>query len=277
LTAGTHTVEIRFTNDYDEGPSCDRNLALDRVSLNSEATGGDAPDPLLFYDGFEREADDFRPPWGWVGLAQADRLTTSTTVARKGTHSAEFTVNDDDVYPLTPTGNPRAQLNSGRIFCEGDERWIGSSVYLPPDFPNLTDGGWLIVGSYGFAPPYEGGAPGSLVVRAPYDELMLTRDESYNRDEIWRTPLRKGKWMDFVFHVKFSRDPNVGFVELWVNGHRQTFSNGRDRLYYATLKKDSTGCGELILTSYRNKGMFEWATLYQDEAKVGTSYQAVAP
>ena len=31
-------------------------------------------------------------------------------------------------------------------------------------------------------------------------------------------PIRRGEWVDYVLHVKFSRNATVGFVEAWENG-----------------------------------------------------------
>ena len=33
-------------------------------------------------------------------------------------------------------------------------------------------------------------------------------------------PLQKGRWYDFVLHVKWSASASVGFVEMWINGNR---------------------------------------------------------
>ena len=31
-------------------------------------------------------------------------------------------------------------------------------------------------------------------------------------------PVRRGQWVDYVLHVKFSRNAGSGFVEAWENG-----------------------------------------------------------
>ncbi len=91
-------------------------------------------------------------------------------------------------------------------------------------------------------------------------------------------PTQRGQWQDVVAHVKFSKSSSVGFVELWVNGQPVTLSNGSTRQYMNTINQDASGCGGWLPTLYDgSKGYWGWLTLYYDEAKVGTSYAAVAP
>src|SRR5215208_1699664 len=52
--------------------------------------------PLAFSDTFDRKADNFIPPWSRLVRAAPDRITTSSTHIRKGTHSAMLTVLDSD-------------------------------------------------------------------------------------------------------------------------------------------------------------------------------------
>ena len=91
-------------------------------------------------------------------------------------------------------------------------------------------------------------------------------------------PLVRGRWVNFVAHVNWSKDPRAGFVELWVDGARQTFSGGQQRLSTQTVMSDQNNGVKTIPTNYRGKGVVPGAvTLYHDEVKVGTSYGAVAP
>jgi MYXO-CTERM domain-containing protein len=47
------------------------------------------------------------------------------------------------------------------------------------------------------------------------EELRLTLTDSVTP---WSARLVRGAWQDFIFRVKWSSDPSVGFVELWHNG-----------------------------------------------------------
>jgi hypothetical protein len=48
---------------------------------------------------------------------------------------------------------------------------------------------------------------------------FLVRQNPFQDGSIlWSTPLVRGAWNDFTWHVKWSSDPNQGFVELYYNG-----------------------------------------------------------
>jgi hypothetical protein len=281
LPAGMHTVEIHYPNDHYVDPSCDRNLMVDTVSLVPESASG----ALRFADGFNREADIFVHRWDAVIWAAGNRISTSTNYVRAGSHSARFTVLDGDTAPLTPNENPRAQLNKVALFCEGDERWIGWSMYFPNNFAHLPPYGWVNVGSLGKAPPYNEDAPFSINVDGGSaeiaDRIYISRDSSYGKHQygqrvIWTQRIRRGIWYDWIFHVNFSRKGDKGSVEIWKNGHKQKLSNGRTKLFYRTLKRETNPrCGNLQVANYRKKGMLDRLTMYHDEIKVGTSRAAV--
>jgi hypothetical protein len=243
-----------------------------------DAGGG----PLIFSDTFDRDADTFVPPWAQVSEQAPDRITTDSSVARKGTHSVKFTVAGTD----NPSGfGVRADLagpsTGPAALCEGDERYIGWSILFPSDFTSqLSQNGWVAVAEDGFGSPYgypslnfafDGGPNGGRFV-------LDSRTGGLNNPQaIWSVNPTYGQWMDVVTHVKFSTDPSVGYVELWINGVRQTFSNGSQRYYQNTLLPGADTCGRIQHQNYRDPAMSGTVTLYQDEIKMGTSYAAVAP
>jgi len=49
-------------------------------------------------------------------------------------------------------------------------------------------------------------------------EQMRLRVGGETGQVLWTAPLARGNWHDFVFHVKWSTDPNSGFVELYYDG-----------------------------------------------------------
>jgi hypothetical protein len=107
--------------------------------------------------------------------------------------------------------------------------------------------------------------------------IELRRDDVYNYDRVWSEPLVRNRWIDFTVRVKWSKDPSVGFVELWADGRRQTFSDGRSRLAMATIQDDQDVV-ESIATNYRKLNMIkEPVTILHDAVKIGTSYAAVQP
>ena len=280
--SGQHTLTVAFTNDY-ANRSCDRNLRVDKASLSgataSDGTGTTTPtQPPLFSDNFDRETDAFVPSWSNSNACAADRLTTDAGVTRKGSHSLKLRVLDSDVSPCTYTENPRAQVEKTGLFADGSERWVGHSTFFPSDFPTIGSSHWFIFSSYGFRSPYNGSAPGKFRVKSgTSDVIEYARDERYNHDALWESKIIKGQWTDLAVHIKFSTSESAGFVEIYKNGAKQTLKDGSTRKYYATLKPSQTGSGSWNLSQYRSKGAVSSATIYHDEVKVGTSYEAVAP
>src|SRR5262249_1507287 len=61
----------------------------------------------------------------------------------------KMTVNDQDVAPVTPTENPRAQALSPDMINQGQEFWLASKFLLPPDFPATVPGWMAIISVYG--------------------------------------------------------------------------------------------------------------------------------
>jgi len=57
--------------------------------------------------------------------------------------------------------------------------------------------------------------------------------------ELWKMPLNINAWNRFVLHLKISHDAAVGFIEFWVNGTKQTLSNGQQLFHGRTLDADN--------------------------------------
>src|ERR1700727_1741465 len=82
--------------------------------------------------------------------AWTDQSATSTRVQRVSNPSngfgtaLRFQAYNGDVFPLTPTSNPRAQLVTYLPVSVGGQFWESFEVYLPTNFPvGETHHGWL--------------------------------------------------------------------------------------------------------------------------------------
>jgi hypothetical protein len=208
-----------------------------------------------------------------VQAASEDRIAI-TSFARKGRYAARLTTHDGD---LQGGSNPRAQLMSRSQHFPGQEHYIGWSTYFPPDFPAIRGDDAFFVFFEFHGKPYSGSPPLGLSVGGD-GRMDLRRGEQYGYDRLWTMPLPRGRWIDFVAHVKWSKDQNEGFVELWVDGVPQLLKNGQRRMYTQTVMSDQNEGLKTIPTNYRRQGIIAGAvTLYHDEVKVGTSYDSVAP
>ncbi|HXV05798.1 MAG TPA: polysaccharide lyase [Solirubrobacterales bacterium] len=239
-----------------------------------------APTPALWSGDFE--AGNLSQ-WS-LNQSCSEGVTVVNSPVRSGQYAAKFTVTDtstSEYCPLVPTSSPRAQLVGPQMFTEGSDDYIGFSTFFPADFPTISSGWMQVAEIYG--PPF-GGSP-SIGIDVVGNRLALQRDPTHNWDTIWTSPTEISKgtaWEDIVLHVKFSTDPSVGFVELWLNGAQQTFKNGARRIYYDTLVPgvnwDGSSPNRVYLNQYRSSSPPRGAvTLYHDAARVGTSYASVAP
>jgi hypothetical protein len=212
--------------------------------------------------------------WDDVIRAAPNRLSVVRSPMRQGGYAAKFSVADSDVAPATPTDDPRAQLNSPFLSRAGDDQYFGWSTLFPANFPDVPRSGFFVFFQW-HGPPWHGSP--RLGFNVAGGRIFFGRDRQYGYDKPWSTRLVRGRWHDFVLHVKWSKDPRVGFVELWFHGHRQRFRNGAARLYMATLKDDQRAV-ETIATNYRERGMVRGTvTIYQDAVRAGRSFSEVSP
>jgi hypothetical protein len=206
---------------------------------------------------------------------------TEVADPRGGSEPAlQMTVADTDVYPLTPTENPRAQLLSPAIIDPGEEIWWSARFYLPEDFPSWVPG-WLTVMQGPYGQPFNGTPPFHLEVNG--NELRWQRNSTYGWDVPWRMPVERGRWIEIVLHQRFASD---GFVEMWVDGKQATFFGGgtynpngvasAQRLEMKTRDaSNNSGPNFNVIQSYRKVGMFNSVTLLHGPMLIGTSRAAV--
>jgi MYXO-CTERM domain-containing protein len=140
----------------------------------------------------------------------ADRLQVVASPVTQGRYALMATVKQGD-DPINSSGNRNELYYQGKE-KEGSEYYYRWQVLFPADYPSVKT--WQV-----FTQWHHTGCCGSPPVEffVYGEELRLTLTDSVTP---WSTKLVRGQWQDFVFHVKWSSDPAVGFVELWHNGQR---------------------------------------------------------
>jgi len=204
-----------------------------------------------------------------------DPLGSGETVLR-------MTVDDDDVAPLTPTDDPRAQAQSPSLIDQGDEFWLRTEFLIPQGFPARVPGWLSLVSVYG--PPYGGASPWRIGLAGR--EMVWERNRHYDFDSPWRAPLARGRWVSVLLHERFD---DHGWVEMWIDGRPITFfARGSSynsnrlpptrRLRMATADESNGGApNSAKIMNYREAGMFATATVYFKGLELGTTRAAVAP
>lgn len=270
-----HALSLRARNS--KTGAVDPTPVAAKLTMCPQAGCGSTPPPppppsggggmLYFYDGFERDADSFFPPWSngcWGG--KGGSVETDPTLSRSGSYSAKMTVYEGDC-PSWPT---RANLRWSEKFNEGDERYIGYSMYLPADFPK-SNPGWMNLGQFGYGPPWSYPPFHFSYWGNGTEQGMIVYDQ--NTNSVGDIPVKLGAWNDVAMRVKFSSDSSVGYLEVYKDG---ALAVPLTRMN--TLRDDATGAGSMDLQLYRQNGAWPSPlTVWFDEAKVGDSYADVAP
>lgn len=275
--AGQRQVAVAFLNDY-RSERCDRNLHLDVASFTAATTAPPAPAGSLVFDADVAS----KGLAAYASVHNANRITVvDDPVLGSARKVLRFRVYDTDDQL---TGNPRAQAETATFWTSGAEHYVGASFYFPRDFPLQQDTKqWVNLGEV-YGAPYAGASPNALFVKrvsSGGQVIAWQRNGNYAWDRPFEVPLVKGRWHDFVFRIKLSSDPAVGFWEAWSNtgsGWQRLKLNGQDRLYARTIDS-SNGAGPNYhkLAHYRSKGMWPVATHYAADHKIGSSFAAVAP
>ncbi|MFZ5472299.1 MAG: polysaccharide lyase, partial [Myxococcota bacterium] len=145
--------------------------------------------------------------WSKAQQVSPDRLQVVTSPVREGAYALKATVRQGD-DPIGASGNRNELVYFGNE-AAGSEYFYKWSTMFASDYPSAST--WQL-----FAQWHHFGCCGSppvqLIVNG--ERLILAGVGQ----EVWSAPLQRGKWYDFVFHVKWSADPRVGFMELWVDG-----------------------------------------------------------
>jgi hypothetical protein len=193
-----------------------------------------------------------------------ERISLSTANPFEGQKAARFEVRPGDVEP--DTGSQRSEV-SGPTFSEGEDLYIRDAIRVPGG--NSFDGPWQIIQQL-----HEedwGGSPGMAVLLESTRALKLGSGDSSRT--FWKSaPLQTDRWYDLVYRVNLSQDPGTGFVEVWLDGARQTLANGQARMYGQTIQAAETYIKAGI---YRSKSSTGTSIVEHDAVVVGTSLAAV--
>jgi hypothetical protein len=148
--------------------------------------------------------------WSHTQAVSADRLQIINSPARQGSYAIKATVKQGD-DPINSSGNRNELVYMSRepVNSEFYYRW---STRFAPDFPSVKT--WQLFTQW----HHEGSSGSPPVEFYVYGEEIRLSIGGNSPVIVWKTPLVRDAWHDFIFHVKWSADATVGFVELYHNG-----------------------------------------------------------
>lgn len=197
--------------------------------------------------------------WPIVQKVASDRIQIAQDPTRQGKYAARFEVRPGDNIGNT---SPRAEVAAELHEQEGDERYYRWFTYFDPAFPTNFENSFITFTQW--RSTNESGAYSSFMLWG--DEIELRLDGTR-----WEAPLVKGVWHEFIYHVKWSADPNVGFIELWYDGQLVMPKTAAKTMY------GNPGGG---IENYVKQGLYKsdeipTGVLYHDGFVSGTSLESV--
>jgi hypothetical protein len=200
--------------------------------------------------------------WGVVHSQTPDRVTvgTSRPPPHEGAYHARFEVRPGD--GREGEGN-RAEVTAPQPagwFAEGQERWIRQSVYVPSQ---TLEKSWKLITQYsanGVGSP----ALAMFLVGGSRPRFELRHGDSSTTD--WVGPkLQFDRWYDIAVHVRYSSSPTTGFIEVYLEGAKQTLTNSQTRRHRTTMEH---GKAYLKVGIYRNASHSTTNVVYHDNVVV---------
>jgi hypothetical protein len=201
-----------------------------------------------------------------------DDATIVTSPARPGyRYAAKLTTN-----ARASDGLRRVHLHGRYTFSEGETIFYGHSVLIPSSFPSTWDGHQLLLEFFG--PPWTGGPPVVLGLNQgtplQFQAGALTGLVTF--------AAQRDVWHDFVWELKFSKNPAVGYVKLWhrIEGQGNyapvVFPNGQTTFFAATLKPDDAGFARPIPGNYHGDNQSP-RTIYHATNAAASTFASAAP
>jgi hypothetical protein len=171
-----------------------------------------------------------------------------------------------------PDGDTRCEVRGSKGYDvqQGTEIYVGWRVKYDVALGTLR----YVFQMKGYPPPaLQANHP--VVFATEQDNLVLINyDLKDQRHTIWQKPITRGGWQSIVLHMKIALDPTVGFIELWYDGAKQTFTNGMDRIPANTFDAGRTLVKWGIYRGGQGPGdCYE----YLARPRIGTTYDDVAP
>jgi hypothetical protein len=149
-----------------------------------------------------------RSQWSGAEMVSADRLQVVEAPVREGRFALKAIVHQYD-NPIHASGN-RNELFYNSNEPMGSEYFYRWSTMFDASFPSHPS--WNLFTQWHQSALCCGSPPVSFYVRGERIYLGIMDQP------VWSVPLNRGVWNDFIFHVRWSDNPGVGFIELYYNG-----------------------------------------------------------
>ncbi len=177
----------------------------------------------------------------WTSFSFPNHATVIQMPVRAGRYAGRTEVHSEDRWP---NGLRRVEVvyNPPKNTFQDSERFYGWSMMQSPDMP-LSQAHSNAIAYWESDPLYQ------VIMDFSVDKDKVAFRASLNKPDgkpagtVFRGDFGPGRWHDFILHVKWSPDPNVGLIELWYDGAKvvdkltvQTMHNVNGMIYPAFFK-----------------------------------------
>lgn len=213
----------------------------------------------------DRERRDLAHWRGRQCLSERISLGARRPAPVAGRYRIRFEVRDGDVEP--ETGSERCEV-VGPSLPDDEERWFRQAIYVPSeaDPPNS----WEIISQW-----YSnyGGSPPLALFNDTGSPMRWSLRHGDSSKTYWRSGnLARDRWHEIVVGVFLSQDRSRGWVEVWLDGRRETLENGETRMYGQT--RGATR-GAFKTGIYRDPDSTGKSIQYLDDFSVGPDRESV--
>lgn len=199
--------------------------------------------------------------WTKLQSVSKDRIQIVQDPVQEGRYAARVVVRSGD-NPIGASGNRNELVYTADEPADGEVRWYRWHVLWPEDYESADT--WQIFTQWHH---WIGGGSPPLAFYVRNEELHL----GIPYGVLWRAPLKRGEWHEFVFGVRWSADASVGWVELELNGEPVL-----ERTPHQTLLP-GTGSVYLKQGLYRSDKIRFDQTVFVDGMTIGTTREGVLP
>jgi hypothetical protein len=169
--------------------------------------GGEPAGPPLWR--VDYETGDLRQ---WDGGQQATegRIAVVEDPVEQGRYAARFEARQNEFTGGDTTANRSELLLTRYRDRVGDERWYRWSTLVPEDFPPDQPEAFASIMQWQ-RDDNQSPLPLGFGIRGHNLRITSGGTRYLGRVEF-------GRWLEFLVHVKWSTDPEEGFVEVWLDG-----------------------------------------------------------
>jgi len=173
----------------------------------------------VIYDGFEKKS--LSDIWSQKKI-EPSAIEIQSKIVRKGKNALKITIHKGDCFQpagVNSKDSERDELRERKNLWphEGESHGYSFSIYIPKDFPIVPTR--LVLAQWKQNDEFDKASVNNPILALRYvgGELFITLQTTEKKNILFSTHKEiRGKWLDFVFHIKFIRTKS-GFVRIWMN------------------------------------------------------------